>query len=472
VHSEPPALAEGQRLLDRYVIIDKVAEGGMARIYRATDERLDRVVCVKLLREDLAAEGGSTSGRQEFRATYRHFLKEALALSRLQHPNTLRIYDFGYLEGTSHPFQIAEFCDGGNLEQHVRARGALDTPEVLAIVEAVAGALEEAHEKGIVHRDVKPSNILFGRVAGRMIPKLADFGIARSEHKRIDPDSTDEVVSTVTLFSPRWAAPEQIGGGPIGTYTDVYALGLVTAFMLCGVPLFEGKSVRSTYAERIVGDNLVKNRLVQTGTPHAAIPVLLHALAARVSERTKHPHELFEELRDALSEPQSAARPRHESYVSISYEQEIEGGIQPERAVEIPACEEVWVGDRRVQLLDVEPLDLAVPTGRGFDARVRVTLVWDRDSIRLNLKGLNCFIVRRGAGPSPAIVTKDDGMATFLSTAREQLGQIIWSFGQVGQQGRVFHLGDRQMVVPYTRASYAVALDVGQPHPVVIVCKR
>jgi serine/threonine-protein kinase len=479
VSTEPPELAEGQRLLDRYVIIDKIAAGGMATIYRALDERLDRVVCVKLLREDLAPDGGSTAGRREYRATYQHFLKEALALSRLQHPNTLRIYDFGYLPDTPRPFQISEFCDGGNLEQYVRARGALDHSEVLTILDAVTGALAEAHEKGIVHRDVKPSNILFGRVAGNMIAKLADFGIARSDvkPKNRDPDSTEEIVSMVALFSPRWAAPEQIAGGMVGTYTDVYALGLVAAFMLTGVPLFDGKAVRATFAERIVGDNLIKTRLAQTGTPREAMPALLRALTARPEARVSSARVFYEQLTEALCEPEgsTASRSKHDSFVSISVEEEIKGaasGHVGERAVEVPPHEEMQFGERTIQLLDVDPLDLAVPTAKGFEARLRITLMFDRDGIRMNVKGLNCFMVRGKAMPTPAFVTKEDGVAQFVSSAREPLGQIVWSFGRPTEAGRAFGLDGREMVVPYTRATYAVALDVGRPHPVVVVCKR
>src|SRR5215217_7483647 len=91
-------LTEGMRLLDRYSILDRIGSGGMATIYRATDDRLDRVVCVKLLRTTLVEGSKSNSGSQAvYKATYTHFLQEALALSKLQHPNTLRIYDFGYM---------------------------------------------------------------------------------------------------------------------------------------------------------------------------------------------------------------------------------------------------------------------------------------------------------------------------------------------------------------------------------------
>src|SRR4051812_22672430 len=239
-------LAEGTRLLDRYTILDRIGSGGMATIYRATDDRLDRVVCIKLLRTTLVEGSGSnnTSGRAVYQATYSHFLQEALALSKLQHPNTLRIYNFGYLDDASPdpgaPFHVSEYLDGGNLETHIRLRGAIPADEALGILEGISGALAEAHEHGIIHRDIKPSNILFARVRGALVTKLADFGIAHSDLKkkqRADgPSAFDgmESVSTVALFSPRWAAPEQLCGSPEGPRTDVYALGLLACFMLTG----------------------------------------------------------------------------------------------------------------------------------------------------------------------------------------------------------------------------------------------
>ena len=135
------------RLLDRYSILDRIGSGGMATIYRATDDRLDRVVCVKLLRTTLVEGSGSnnTSGRAVYQATYKHFLQEALALSKLQHPNTLRIYDFGYLDESSPdpgaPFHVSEYLDGGNLETYVRLRGPIPPDETIAILEGVCGAM-------------------------------------------------------------------------------------------------------------------------------------------------------------------------------------------------------------------------------------------------------------------------------------------------------------------------------------------
>src|SRR5688572_1713254 len=142
-----PELFEGMRLLDRYTILDRIGSGGMATIYRATDDRLDRVVCVKLLRTMLIEGAREDSGHAVYRATYAHFVKEALALSKLQHPNTLRIYDFGYVGevpaegGHGSPFHVSEYLDGGNLETHVRLVGPLSTDETLGILEPITEAI-------------------------------------------------------------------------------------------------------------------------------------------------------------------------------------------------------------------------------------------------------------------------------------------------------------------------------------------
>ncbi|MGH7329810.1 MAG: serine/threonine protein kinase, partial [Polyangiaceae bacterium] len=289
-------LLAGDRLLDRYVILDRVGGGGMASIYRAMDERLDRVVCVKLLHLELEGSG-STSGRGVYQATYTHFQKEALALSKLRHPNTLRIYDFGYLPDTKRPFQISEFLEGGTLEEQVKFRGALPRSEVSAILERICGAVDEAHAHDIIHRDIKPSNIIVGKVGDQMLPKLADFGIAHSNLKKQRPATDDDdepTVSTIALFSPRWAAPEQLAGGKQGPATDVYALGLTTFFMLAGHPLFEGQDVRETFTRRIKGDDLVKKLLAAKRFGPSLERALLKTMAASPDARYATPKALFE----------------------------------------------------------------------------------------------------------------------------------------------------------------------------------
>jgi serine/threonine protein kinase len=487
------------RLLDRYTIIDRVGSGGMASIYRAVDERLDRVVCVKLLRSELEGSG-STGGRSIYEATHSHFLQEALTLSRLSHPNTLRIYDFGYLAQTGRPFQISEFLDGGNLEQHVRTRGALPPAEALAILERICGAVAEAHHAKIIHRDIKPSNILFGRVGDLLQPKLADFGIAHSATKKrakLTPqadeeadrvpggfeDETGEQLSMVTLFSPRWASPEQLAGSTQGPPTDIYALGLVTVYMLAGRPIFEGNDMRSTFGDRIRNDDLVTRLLSAMDFTDATRAVLVKAMGAVPERRYQDALGYYEAVRKTYSLAKRAQpppvfpwkRPPDEVTLSVEFPlpatREVEEVAPPETAVS--------VGVARARLVDVvEKIDLTVPSvTTGVDIRFRVTFLPSQQAnFRINVKGLNCFLKSPTGRPTPAIASEVDGSVEFVSTASEPMGDVSWSFGQVrhGPSGpeRVFRLDSGEMVIPFSQATQSVALFLGPARDGIILCRR
>jgi len=475
--AESAELPEGTRLLDRYVIIDRVAGGGMASIYRATDERLQRIVCVKLLR--LVLEPGSTSGSSVYQATYSHFLQEALALSRLHHPNTLKIYDFGYLEDSGRPFQISEFLDAGNLEQLVKREGPVLPTDLLSILDPIGGAIAEAHEAGIIHRDIKPSNILFARVGRGLVPKLADFGIAHSSNvRRKSTDDDDEPVSVVTLFSPRWAAPEQLAGGASGPETDVYSYGLVTAFMLAGHPMFEGRDVRSTFPERVTGDRLVTRRLGEMGIPPPLITPLLHAISARVVDRTPSVTQFVQEMKLALDSMNAfpGATPRRkmpsESTETFST---LSARIHANAAVEdapLAPQQELVVSGHRTRVASIsDRLDLALPSALGVDARIRLTLVPSREGYRLNIKGLNCFIVRDGR-PAAAVIVEGDGVVELMSSTREPMGRLGYTFGAIQGGTRVFPAFAPDLVLPLPDAVRAVALHVESTNEFIVICAK
>ncbi len=498
-HRRPgePELSEGMRLLDRYSILDRIGSGGMATIYRATDDRLDRVVCVKLLRTTLVEGSGSTSGsRAVYQATYTHFLQEALALSKLQHPNTLRIYDFGYVrEGPSGeqgaPFHVSEYLDGGNLESHVRLRGPLQTQEAIGILDGICGAVAEAHEHGIIHRDIKPSNILFARVRGELVSKLADFGIAHSDVKKKPAPADDafgESVSTVALFSPRWAAPEQLCGSPEGPRTDVYALGLLTIFMLTGTVFFGDEDVRLTFNDRVRSDALMNARLSKLGLSGDVAHTLGSALLARPEDRIASAPEFAQRIREALKVRPSnsvappfpvevVARPAQMPVIAspgqLALEVEGSGSVASGQPVtQAPPQERIVAqGERRLRYVQVhEKLDLSFLDPSGGQVRFRVTMLPGQGT-SLNVKGLSCFVAKRGGRPSPAVTLNQETTIELVSTARQVLGEVSVSFGQHVNGGRVFLVDGRQLLVTYAEAQQVVVLMLSRGNDIVVMCR-
>lgn len=483
------------RLLDRYSVLDRIGSGGMATIYRATDDRLDRIVCIKLLRTTVVQGSGSTSGdRAVYQATYTHFLKEALALSRLQHPNTLRIYDFGYLEDDTSrngddaaavsvktPFHVSEYLDGGNLESHVRMRGPLPAAEAIGILDGIAGALAEAHEHGIIHRDIKPSNILFARVRGELVSKLADFGIAHSDLKKEqlgERDDHTEAVSTVALFSPRWAAPEQLCGSPEGPRTDVYALGLLAVYMLTGEVLFGDDDVRVTFNDRVRGDMLVQARLANLGLSGELGRILSIALRSRSEERMASAPELAAWVRDALriAPPTSPSSPSMGSMphlahpapppVALELEGSDSGTARLARAERI-----VMHGERRIRYVHVhEKLDLSLFDASGGKVRFRVTML-PGPRTTVNLKGLSCFVAKRGGRPTPAVTATHDTDVELISSARRYLGEFSIAFGQPSPNGRLFVVDGRHLLIRYEEAQQAIVLTLSGGNDVVVMCR-
>jgi len=501
---DAPELPEGLNLLDRYTVVDHIGGGGMADIYRAHDSRLDRIVCVKLLRNIIEQEGGSTSGGMVYQATYTHFLQEARALSKLAHPNTLRIYDFGFLQLDSddtsqvqpRPFQIAEYLDGGNLETYVRTRGTLKPVEVLAILDRIAGAVGEAHGVGIIHRDIKPSNILFSRVGDVLMPKLADFGIARGLKRRpkrslasVPPPAEDSqnVVPPIPLFSPRWAAPEQLSASEEGSFTDVYGLGLVIGFMLSGKSLFEVPDVTATFGDRVQGDQYVRQRLALHAYAPEIARVLMNALRADSRARTQSPFELYEALSQAFGTPRTSlplpvahsggvpqARAQQQSQDTGSVQASF---VKREKAAQSIEPPEQWlqVGGRSVRLVEThEKLDLTIPPrGLTDELRLRVTLLPGRGpQFRVNLKGLSCFIGRPGGTASPAIVADADGTAELVSAKKERVGGLRWSFGTIRGGSRVFPVAKGELVVPFPQGECALAVELSPDREVIVICRR
>ncbi len=490
-------LPEGTRLLDRYSILDRVASGGMAAIYRATDERLDRIVCVKILRTMLV----ESTNRAVYKASYQHFQKEALALSKLQHPNTLRIYDFGYLEipgdaESQRPFQVSEFLEGGHLERLVKMRGALDLAETLSILDRISGALSEAHANGIIHRDIKPSNIIFARLGADLVPKLADFGIARSSLQKEGEirEAVSDSVSAVALFSPRWAAPEQLCGTEEGPETDVYGLALLAVFMLSGRLLFDDRDIKETFSDRVRGDDLVVGRLETLGFAGEVLRVMRAALNHDSRLRTRTPAAFVDELRRAAgATPASVPKFRSAAPLRTTIDESSDanpgssggspsppgppgygsdapssgpGDSLSEKPTQKRGGGKGVAGMRFVTVH--EKVDMGFLDSRGGEVRFRIAFL---PSHGLNIKGLTCFVSRTGGGPAPAIAVSADGALEFVSARSEVLGSLRWFFGENTDEGHVFLAANERLVVPFSEAEHAVLLHLPQTDEWVVLCR-
>jgi serine/threonine protein kinase len=214
----------GQVIHDRYRIEDRLGIGGMSTVYRAFDTRLEREVAIKLLAEHLAEDETFVS----------RFRREALAAARLVHPNIVQVFDFGLDEPTGQHFIVMELVNGVSCAQLLRDRRSLPIDEALDIIGQASRGLGDAHRNGVVHRDVKPGNLL---VSEDKVVKLADFGIARATEQ----SSITQVGSV--LGTAAYLAPEQARGEEAGPAADIYSLAVVTYQLLAGRLPYEATSL-------------------------------------------------------------------------------------------------------------------------------------------------------------------------------------------------------------------------------------
>ncbi|NJK88275.1 MAG: serine/threonine protein kinase [Myxococcales bacterium] len=219
----------GSVLAGKYRIAQKIGEGGMGAVYLATQEPMDRKVAVKVLLAKLA----------EDEIAVRRFEQEARAISRMQHTNTVTIYDFGRTtedDGDERLYIVMEYLKGKTLTQVLRKDGQLEGPRAARIVRQVCASLADAHAAGIIHRDLKPDNIFLTEVGGdRDWVKVLDFGVA----KLADSEAAGTLTQTGMIFgTPKYMSPEQAEGKPLDHRADIYALGVVLFELLTGRPPF------------------------------------------------------------------------------------------------------------------------------------------------------------------------------------------------------------------------------------------
>lgn len=273
-------IAKGDKINERYLVIKTIGEGGMANVYLAQDTILNRYVAVKVLRGDLADD-------EKF---VRRFQREALSASKLSHPNIVEMYDVG--EDKGNYFIVMEYIDGKTLKSLIKKRGALTLPEVVDIMTQLCSAIMCAHDSYIIHRDIKPQNVLIledGRV------KITDFGIAMALNSN-ELTQTNSVMGSV-----HYLPPEQANGSGSTIKSDIYSLGILMYELLIGKVPFKG-------------DNAVEIAIKQMKEPIPSIcshnpdipqsieNIVLKACAKNPKNRYDSVKEMYDDIKNALTE--------------------------------------------------------------------------------------------------------------------------------------------------------------------------
>ncbi len=279
-----PDLFIGQTIA-QYEITGKIGQGGMAKVYKAYQPSIDRYVAIKVL-DQLADKDANFAER---------FKNEAKAIAALEHPHILPVYDFGQQDNLL--YLVMRYVDGGTLADTLKADSRPLYPQMAQIIQDVADALDYAHLRGIIHRDVKPSNILIDQ-HGQVL--LADFGLAKVIKNPPENRLTQAgiVVGTATYMSP-----EQAAGEPLDGRSDVYSLGVILFEMLAGRPPFEAESMMAV-AIKHVKEPVPTLRSINPTLPAPFEPILLKALGKYADERYQSAGELSRAFNHAWQELQ------------------------------------------------------------------------------------------------------------------------------------------------------------------------
>ena len=274
----------GMILDDRYEIIELIGSGGMAYVYKALCHRLNRYDAIKIMRDE-------TASSEEFRKRFR---AESQAVAMLSHPNIVSVYDVSHSDDVE--YIVMELVDGITLKQYLQKEGALSTDEVLSFTSQIAKALDHAHDKGIIHRDIKPQNIML--LKDGMI-KVADFGIA-SLQSDIE-DSSGETVGSV-----HYIAPEQARGAAPDARSDIYSLGIVMYEMLTGKLPYIGNS-EAEVAVMHMNTQAEPPRSILPEIPEELERICLKAMDSDIDARYQTAAELLDDL-EAFSKQSLAAQ--------------------------------------------------------------------------------------------------------------------------------------------------------------------
>ena len=409
----------GRLISGRYRLIAPVGEGGMATIWRAVDEQLDREVAVKLLREQFGSDPG-------FAARFR---QEARAAGSLSHPNIVPVYDYG-TDADGSQFIVMQLVEGENLATVLRERSVLETDDAVRIALGVASALEAAHRRGLVHRDVKPGNIL---ITDDGDVKVTDFGIARAVAE------ASMTVTGTTLGSVHYFSPEQARGDEVTGASDVYALGIVLYEMLTGRRPFEGDSAAGVALKRLNEDPPPPSTF--RPVPSGLSAIVMRALQREARDRFPDAGSFAEALRVWQKDPAAAAAAEAGgAAVGVA----AAAGSPPPAAAPIPPSGEptVYVPPRVAMPSDRTPSGVGQPPRRPPDAvdegEGQPWWTWALILLAVLLLGLIGFLgmqiigsLGSAATPTPSTAEaplpdwRGDPIAAARREAEEDLGLVV-----------------------------------------------
>jgi eukaryotic-like serine/threonine-protein kinase len=273
--------ADQERFAGRYRLERRLGVGGMSTVHLAFDTRLERYVAVKLLAEHLAADDGFVA----------RFRREALAAARLVHPNVVQVYDFGIDDGSHRQFIAMEYVEGLSCAEMLREQGRLDPADVVDICAQACRGLDYAHRNGVIHRDIKPGNLLRNR---ENLVKIADFGIAKAADDSENITRVGSVIGTAAYL-----APEQARGEPAGPGSDLYALGVVAFQLIAGRLPYQGNSLTDLARQQDSGPPTDLHVLTPS-IPDALSAAIMRALVTDPARRYQSAPEMERALRDGL----------------------------------------------------------------------------------------------------------------------------------------------------------------------------